>query len=106
MSAFSLTDLAELIKKRAEASADSSYTRSLLDAGAEQICKKFGEESIELIIAVLSKQRQPIINESADVIYHLLVLLQNAGIDLNEITNELERRTAQSGHAEKAARHK
>lgn len=106
MGAFDLSDLAELIKNRAQATSDNSYTRSLLDAGIDQICKKFGEESIELIIAAQNKNSRPIVSEAADVIYHMLVLLQHSNVALSDVLIELERRTAQSGHAEKASRPK
>lgn len=104
MSSFSLNDLADLIRQRAQATSDTSYTRSLLDAGINQICKKFGEESIELIIAAQNKIREPIIAKSADVIYHFLVLLQHSGVSLDDIVTELARRTSRSGLTEKAAR--
>jgi phosphoribosyl-ATP pyrophosphohydrolase len=104
MSGFSLDDLAARIAERAGATAESSYTRSLLDGGPARAGKKLGEEAVELVIAALQGERTAIVAESADVIYHLLVLLHQAGVPLTEVMAELERRTAQSGHAEKASR--
>jgi phosphoribosyl-ATP pyrophosphohydrolase len=104
MTAFSLEDLADLIAKRARADADQSYTRSLLDAGMAKIAKKFGEEAFELAIAAIQRDKVGIRAEAADVLYHLLVLLQDGGVSLQDVLEELSRRTHQSGHQEKAAR--
>jgi phosphoribosyl-ATP pyrophosphohydrolase len=101
---FGLDDLVTLIEARALAPVDRSYTRSLLDAGMPRITKKFGEEAIELIIAALGPRKPDIVAEAADVIYHLLVLLQAAGIHLDQVVQELQRRTRQSGLDEKASR--
>ena len=104
MSKFNLESLAALIKSRAGANAEKSYTKSLLEKGPSRVAKKFGEEAVELVIAATERDRIQIIGESADVLYHLLVLLESSGIALREIVSELERRTAQSGHQEKASR--
>ena len=104
MSAFTLEDLAAIVAARGQADAGASYTRSLLDKGVPHVARKFGEEAVELIVAALERQPAPIIAEGADVLYHLLVLLQASGVSLAEVLAELERRTAQSGHAEKASR--
>jgi phosphoribosyl-ATP pyrophosphohydrolase len=101
---FTLADLAEIIDRRADADAGQSYTRSLLDAGCERAAKKFGEEAVETIIAAISGDRRAVTLEAADVLYHLLVMLKIAGVSLAEVLIELERRTGQSGHAEKASR--
>ena len=101
---FALDDLVALIASRAAATADTSYTRTLLDGGASRMAKKFGEEAVELVIATLGGHRGEIAAEAADVVYHLLVLLQGAGVSLDTVVEELGRRTRQSGHAEKAAR--
>jgi phosphoribosyl-ATP pyrophosphohydrolase len=106
MAEFSLHDLATLIHQRSLSTADTSYTKSLLDAGINQISKKFGEESVELIIAALGQNRHAVLNEAADVLYHLLVLLQSTDVKLVDVIRELDRRTAQSGHQEKAGRSK
>jgi phosphoribosyl-ATP pyrophosphohydrolase len=104
MSKFSLQDLAAIIAERAGASADSSYTKSLLDGGPARAAKKMGEEAIEAVIAAIEGEREALVSESADLLYHLLVVLHARGIALSEVLAELERRTARSGHEEKASR--
>jgi phosphoribosyl-ATP pyrophosphohydrolase len=104
--AFSLDDLAQLIAIRANAIADESYTRSLLDSGTARIAKKFGEEAFEAAIAAVERDPAGLRAEAADVLYHLLVLLQDGGVPLQDVVQELARRTQQSGHQEKAARPK
>ncbi len=101
---FTLDDLAEIIDRRADASADSSYTRSLLDKGAAHCARKFGEEAIELTIAAAAQDEAAVRAEAADVLYHLLVLLRARGVGFDSVVRELESRTRQSGHEEKAAR--
>lgn len=102
--AFSLTDLATIIAARADAEAGASYTRSLLEAGPARCARKFGEEAVETVVAALDGDRAALTAEAADVVYHLLVLLHVRGVGVQDVLGELERRTAQSGHAEKAAR--
>jgi phosphoribosyl-ATP pyrophosphohydrolase len=104
MSRFSLDDLAGLIASRAEASPDLSYTRSLLDGGAPRVAKKLGEEAVECVIAAQGTDREALVGECADLVFHLMVLLHLRGIGFDEILAELGRRTARSGHEEKAAR--
>jgi phosphoribosyl-ATP pyrophosphohydrolase len=104
MSDFKLEDLEAIIAVRAEATADNSYTRSLLDAGPARAAKKLGEEAVETVIAAVQSDRKALVGESADLLYHLLVVLRLRGIPLAEILAELKRRTSQSGHAEKASR--
>lgn len=106
MSRFSLDDLATIIAARAGTTADKSYTRSLLDGGASRTAKKLGEEAIECVIAALETDRAALVGESADLVYHLMVLLHLRGVGFDEVLAELERRTARSGHEEKAARAK
>lgn len=106
MASFSLSTLEGIIADRSVASATESYTKSLLEAGIGRAAKKFGEESVEAIIAAISSDEGAFISESADVLYHLLVLLRIRGIPLSSVIAELERRTVMSGHAEKAARTK
>ena len=101
---FTLDDLAAIISARANASASASYTKSLLDAGTARAAKKLGEEAVEVVIAVMEGDAQAITCESADLLYHLLVVLHQSGVSLEDVCAELERRTGQSGHAEKAAR--
>ncbi len=104
MTRFTLDDLASIISARASASASASYTKSLLDAGAARAAKKLGEEAVEVVIAAIEGDAQAITRESADLLYHLLVVLHQNGISLDDVCAELEHRTGQSGHAEKAAR--
>ncbi|PPD46093.1 MAG: phosphoribosyl-ATP diphosphatase [Methylocystis sp.] len=101
---FTLDDLAALIKSRRGDRASNSYTKQLFDAGVPRISKKFGEEAFEAVIAAMEGDRKGLTNEAADVLYHLLVLLEAREISLSEVLLELERRTNQSGLAEKAAR--
>jgi phosphoribosyl-ATP pyrophosphohydrolase len=101
---FTLDDLAALIKSRRDDTASTSYTKSLFDAGTPRIAKKFGEEAVEAVIAAMEGDRKAVVSEAADVIYHLLVLLEAQNIPLSDVVAELQRRTAQSGLAEKASR--
>lgn len=101
---FTLDDLATLIKSRRNDSASNSYTKSLFDAGPPRIAKKFGEEAVETVIAAMEGDKKALTSEAADVLYHLLVLLEARDIALGEVLAELGRRTAQSGLAEKASR--
>jgi phosphoribosyl-ATP pyrophosphohydrolase len=104
MSEFSLEDLAAIIAARASATAEASYTKSLLDGGPRRAAKKMGEEAIETVIAAIEGDRKALIGESADLLYHLLVVLQACGVPLDDVLAELKRRTAQSGHDEKNSR--
>ena len=104
MSRFTLDDLARIVADRAAASPETSYTAKLLAGGPARAAKKLGEEGVEAAIAAVQGDRAGLTDEAADVLYHLLVLLQGAGIPLQDVMAELERRTAQSGLAEKAAR--
>jgi phosphoribosyl-ATP pyrophosphohydrolase len=101
-----LTDLAAIIEQRGHADADRSYTRSLLDGGRERVARKFAEEAIEIVIATVQGDRSAILLEAADVVYHLLVLLHASGVAVDDVMGELARRTARSGHEEKASRAK
>lgn len=101
---FTLADLDRIIEARRLASADTSYTRTLLDRGAVHCARKFGEEAVEFIISATQNERAAMTSEAADVLYHLLVALQAARLPLDDVMKELERRTRMSGHEEKAAR--
>lgn len=103
---FSLDDLARIVAERASASADKSYTRSLLEKGPAGAAKKFGEEAVEFVIAAASQDDLALRAEAADVLYHLLVVLQARGVRLADVLAELEHRTQRSGHEEKASRPK
>jgi phosphoribosyl-ATP pyrophosphohydrolase len=101
---FSLDDLANTIASRAGASGEASYTRSLLDKGPRGAAKKFGEEAVEFVIAAVSESEEALRAEAADVLYHFLVVLKARELSLSVVLGELERRTARSGHEEKASR--
>ncbi|HVZ54893.1 MAG TPA: phosphoribosyl-ATP diphosphatase [Pseudolabrys sp.] len=104
MTTFTLADLEQRVHERAQASAADSYTRSLIDKGVAHCAKKMGEEAFETALAAVQDDNGRVIAEAADLIYHLMVLLKARGITLAEVEAELARRTAQSGHQEKAAR--
>ena len=104
MTTFTLADLASIVAERAGAGPDRSYTAKLLAEGPTRAAKKFGEEAVEAVIAAAQGDRSALVAESADVLYHLLVLLHGCGVPLGDVMAELERRTAQSGLAEKASR--
>src|SRR5580704_3738751 len=101
---FTLDDLARTIDERARASAETSYTRSLLDQGAAHCARKFGEEAIELAIAAAALDENAVRAEAADVLYHLLVVLRARGVTLSSVMEELDKRSGRSGHEEKASR--
>lgn len=104
MSRFSIHDLAATIDARAAAGGEASYTRKLLDKGPEHCAKKLGEEAVEAVIAAVENDREHLIAESADLLYHLLVVLKSRGVKLEEVEAALARRTAISGLEEKASR--
>jgi phosphoribosyl-ATP pyrophosphohydrolase len=99
-----LEDLEARIALRAAASPEESYTAKLLARGMEKCAQKLGEEATEAVIAAVTGNRAELVKESADVLYHLLVVLRAAELPLAEVMAELDSRTAQSGLAEKAAR--
>ena len=102
--AVTLTDLEVRVQERASASAEASYTRKLLDRGVAHCAKKLGEEAAEAVIAAVAEDRSKLISETADLLYHLLVVLQARGVKLSEVEAELESRMSQSGLQEKASR--
>ena len=99
-----LSRLGRIIAARREASGEKSYTRQLLDGGPAKCAKKFGEEAIETVIAALGQDDEAVKNETADLLYHLMVLLEARNIALSDVYTILEGRMSQSGLAEKAAR--
>ena len=104
MSRFTIQDLEQRVRERAQAGADVSYTRKLLDRGVAHCAKKFGEEAFETALAAVGEDRERLIAEASDLIYHLLVLLKSRAITLAEVEAALAARTHQSGLDEKAAR--
>jgi phosphoribosyl-ATP pyrophosphohydrolase len=101
---FSLHDLANIIDTRAASGGEDSYTRKLLNKGPEHCAKKFGEEAVETVIAGIGDDRNHLIAESADLLFHLLVLLKSRGVRFEEVETALAQRTGKSGLEEKAAR--
>jgi len=104
MPRFTVHDLAATIDARAASGGEASYTRKLLDKGTEHCAKKLGEEAVETVIASLGNDRDHLIAESADLIFHLLVLLKSKGVSLQEVEAALGKRTGMSGLEEKASR--
>ena len=101
-----LKELAKTIHERRTAPADQSYTRKLLDAGPEKCAKKLGEEASETIIAALVQTDDDLTSEAADLLYHLLVLLESRKVSFDDVLKKLESRESQSGLQEKASRQK
>ena len=104
MAAETLERLAATIRARRTEPSENSYTRQLLDAGPERCARKFGEEAIETVIAGLSQDNAALTAEAADLLYHLIVLLEARNIDFASVLKVLESREGVSGLAEKAAR--
>jgi phosphoribosyl-ATP pyrophosphohydrolase len=96
--------LATEIASRKTASPDHSYTSTLISQGVEKCAKKLGEEAIETALASVMRDKPHIAAESADLLYHLLVLLEATDVSLADVMAELERRRGIGGLVEKAAR--
>ena len=99
-----IEELFAVIESRKGADPQSSYTAKLFARGKGKIAQKAGEEAVELVIASLSEGRDAVIGESADLLYHLMVLWAEAGVAPADVFAELRRREGMSGIAEKAAR--
>ena len=106
MSKFTLADLERRIVERAQANAAQSYTRALLDKGVAHCAKELGEEAFETAMAAVQEDKDRLISEAADLVYHLLVVLKARDVTFAEVEAELDKRTVQSGHDEKASRPK
>ena len=104
MSRFTIQDLAATIDARAASGGEASYTRKLLDKGTDHCAKKLGEEAVETVIAAIENNRSHLIAESADLIFHLLVLLKSRDVKFSEVEDALAQRTQMSGLDEKSAR--
>ena len=89
-----LITLESIIIDRLDEPRDGSYTSELAKSGQKRIAQKVGEEGVELAIAAVAGDRNEMINESADLVYHLLVLLTNQGIRLTDVIDTLEQRHA------------
>ncbi|SLN61662.1 Phosphoribosyl-ATP pyrophosphatase [Roseovarius albus] len=99
-----LDELEKIITERATASPEDSWTAKLLAKGPEKVAEKFGEEAIEAIIEAVKGDCEKLTSEAADVLFHLLVMLQSRGVSVADVMAELARRQSTSGLAEKAAR--
>jgi phosphoribosyl-ATP pyrophosphohydrolase len=96
--------LEAMIRERRNADAGSSYVASLFAKGREQMAQKVGEEATETVIAALSGDPGKLTSEAADLVFHLLILLEEGGVSFADVLAELERREGMSGLSEKAAR--
>lgn len=101
-----IESLITVIKENKKKDPAQSYTAKLFEKGLEEIQKKFGEECIELIIAASTQEKEKVIYEASDVIYHLLVLLEKLEVSFEDVLSELEKRSAISGIEEKRNRNK
>ncbi|GLK73295.1 phosphoribosyl-ATP diphosphatase [Ancylobacter dichloromethanicus] len=99
-----LEDLAAIVAFRASGAGEGSYTRSLIAKGVAKCAQKLGEEAVETALAAVGSDTKAVVSESADLLYHLVVLLQARGVSLEDVYAELGRRTNQSGLEEKASR--
>ncbi|PZM09818.1 phosphoribosyl-ATP diphosphatase [Rhizobium tubonense] len=104
MSGFSLSDLEKIVDERSKAAPEISWTAKLFAGGQAKAAKKLGEEAIETVIAAVTNDRDNLTCEAADLLYHLMVVLKIADIQLDDVMAELEKRTVQSGLKEKASR--
>lgn len=100
-----LQRLARVIRIRKEQDPDQSYVASLFKKGKRKIAEKLGEEAVELAVASVSREKQDVVAESADLIFHLLILLEASGLSLEDVRDELARREGLSGIEEKRRRH-
>ena len=99
-----IDDLFEIIQARAQSDPEFSWTAKLLSQGPDKCAEKFGEEAIESIIAATKKNKIELIHETADLLYHLVVMLHANKVTLTEIIDELKRRKNISGIDEKKSR--
>ncbi|ODN68375.1 phosphoribosyl-ATP diphosphatase [Methylobrevis pamukkalensis] len=104
MTGFSLSDLEAIVAARAASDDAASYTRKLVGRGVGTCAQKLGEEAVETVIAAMAGDAVELRKESADLLYHLLVLLHVSGVGLTEVMDELAARTGQTGLQEKASR--
>lgn len=98
--------LEQTIRARRGADPDSSYVAKLTARGRDKIAQKLGEEAVETVIAAVAGDKAGVVSESADLLFHLAVLLADLGLSLDDVRAELDRREGTSGIAEKAARPK
>ncbi len=101
---FNLKKLDQIIADRLNSDPQKSYSAKLLKNGVPQCAKKFGEEAFEIAISAVENDKNGVKNEAADVLYHLLILLRASGVSLDDVMDELQKRTARSGIEEKLSR--
>ena len=106
MAEFSLSDLEKIVHERAHSGDPDSWTAKLFARGIDKAAQKLGEEAVETVIAAVKGDKQGLVSESADLMYHWLVVLGISGVPLSDVLKELESRTGRSGIAEKASRPK
>jgi phosphoribosyl-ATP pyrophosphohydrolase len=106
MADFTLADLERIVAARGRSGDPDSWTAKLFARGIDKAAQKLGEEAVETVIAAVKGDAEALVLESADLLYHWLVVMALAGIPLSSVLAELERRTRQSGTAEKASRQK
>jgi phosphoribosyl-ATP pyrophosphohydrolase len=99
-----LARLEQVIKERRGASPDTSSVATLNSRGLPVIARKVGEEAVETAVAAISYEKEELVGEAADLLFHLLILLDARGVPLSDVLAELDRREGTSGLAEKAAR--
>jgi phosphoribosyl-ATP pyrophosphohydrolase len=104
MSGFSLADLERIVAERTRSADPESWTAKLFSGGMDKAAQKLGEEAVETVIAAIKGDAKGLVSESADLVYHWLVVLAIAGVPLSDVLDELHRRMGQSGMAEKASR--
>lgn len=101
-----ISRLIDVIEGRKSADPDSSYTARLFGKGTHKIAQKMGEEAVETVIAAVAESQERLVKESADLIYHMLVLWVHKGVQPALVWEELEKRFGTSGLAVKEARKK
>ena len=104
MSDFTLDTLERIVAERARSGDPDSWTAKLFASGMDRAAKKLGEEAVEAVIAAVEGDKAGLVGETADVLYHLVVLLEASGVSLDDVLAELAGRTARTGLEEKASR--
>ena len=99
-----LIQLETTIRARRHVDPATSYTARLFSRGRAKIAQKVGEEAVETVIAALAEDKTALVGEATDLVFHLLVLLADAGVSLDDVRAEIARREGVSGIDEKAAR--
>lgn len=96
-----IKNLSLLIASRKNEKLENSYTNYLFEQGVDKICKKLGEEATETVIAAKNNDNKELISEASDLIFHLLVLLENQGVQYDEVLEELSSRSQKMGNLKK-----